>query len=106
MSGAKMTMLVILMRSDKEIAIAAIKSPVHVGSRLQRTKKYKPMIARLSDGTSGMNERPAKIFTGAKLKKNVAQSAAVPPKISRTSKKKKGSEIAKKITAWRHQIYS
>ena len=46
-----------------------------------------------------MNERPAKTFSGAKLKKNVAQTAAVFPKISRTSKKKNGSETAKKITA-------
>jgi hypothetical protein len=30
-------------------------------------KKYKPTIAKLSDGTSGMNERPAKTFSGAKL---------------------------------------
>ncbi len=57
------------------------------------------MIVRLSDEASGMNERPAKIFNGVKLKKNVAQTAAVLPKISRTSKKKNGSEIAKKITA-------
>jgi len=46
-----------------------------------------------------MNERPAKIFKGAKLKKTVAQTAAAPLKISRTSKKKNGSEMAKKITA-------
>jgi hypothetical protein len=53
-----------------------------------------------------MNERPAKIFNGAKLKKNAAQSAAVLPKISRTSKKKNGSETAKKITAWLRPIHS
>jgi hypothetical protein len=46
-----------------------------------------------------MNERPAKTFSGAKQKKKLAQSAAVFPKISRTSKKKNGSETANKMTA-------
>ena len=92
-------MLVILIRSDKEIAIAARKNSSSRPLLTQRRKRYNPMIARLSDGTSGMNERPAKIFNGAKLKKNAAQTAAVLPKISLTSKKKNGSEIAKKITA-------
>ena len=92
-------MLVILIRSDKEIAIAARKNSSSRPLLALRRKKYKPMIARLSDGTSGMNERPAKIFSGAKLKKNVAQTAAVPLKTSRTSKKKNGRETAKKITA-------
>jgi hypothetical protein len=99
-------MLVALIRTDSEIAIAAKKNGSHLPSRVQRRKKYKPMIARLSDGTSGMNERPAKIFNGAKLKKNAAQTAAVLPKISRTSKKKNGSETAKKITAWLRPIHS
>ena len=92
-------MLVTLIRIDNEIAIAATKNAAHARSCVQRRKKYNPMIARLSDGTSGMNERPAKIFNGVKLKKNVAQTAAVLPKISRTSKKKNGRETAKKITA-------
>ena len=98
-SGAKIMMLVILIRSDTDIAIAASKNG---GSRpllAQFRKKYSPAIARLSDGTSGMKERPAKTFSGARLKKNVAQTAAALPKISLTSKKKNGSETAKKITA-------
>src|SRR5437660_24236 len=99
-------MLVILIRREKEIAIAASKNGIHLWSLVHRRKKYKPTIARLSDGTSGMNERPAKIFTGAKLKKNVAQIAAVLPKISRTSKKRNGSETAKKIMAWLRPIHS
>src|SRR5213592_1015903 len=99
-------MLVILIRSDKEIAIAARKNSSSRPLLALRRKKYKPMIARLSDGTSGMNERPAKIFSGAKLKKNVAQIAAVLPKISRTSKKRNGSETAKKIMAWLRPIHS
>src|SRR5881628_214697 len=99
-------MLVILIRSDNEIAIAARRNDAQSRSRVQRRKKYNPMIARPSDGTSGMNERPAKIFNGAKLKKNVAQTAAVLPKISRTSKKKNGRETAKKITAWPRPIHS
>ncbi len=92
-------MLVILIRRDSEIAIAAKKNSSSLPLLTQRRKRYNPMIARPSDGTSGMNERPAKTFNGAKLKKNVAQTAAVLPKISRTSKKKNGSETAKKITA-------
>ena len=62
-----MTMLVILIKIDKEIAIAARKNGTGSRSRIQHMKKYRPMIPRLSDGTSGMNERPAKIFNGAKL---------------------------------------
>src|SRR5437868_7674279 len=93
-------MLVILIRSDKEIAIAARKNSSSRPLLALRRKRYKPMMARLSDGTSGMNERPAKIFSGAKLKKNAAQTAALFPKISRTSKRKNGSETAKKTTAW------
>src|SRR5215831_15824441 len=99
-SGAAITTLVTLIRIESEIVIAARKNETHSRSSIQRRKKYKPMIARLSDGTSGMNERPAKIFNGAKLKKNVAQTAAVLRKISRTSKKRNGSETAKKIMAW------
>ena len=99
-------MLVILVRSDKEIAIATRENADGLLSSVQRRKKYNPTMARLSDGTSGMNERPAKIFNGAKLKKNVAQTAAVAPKISRTSKKKNGSETAKKITDSLRPIHS
>jgi hypothetical protein len=46
-----------------------------------------------------MNERPAKTFSGVKQKKKLAQTAAVLPKIFRTSKKKNGSETANKMTA-------
>src|ERR1043166_7014628 len=98
--------LVILIRSDNEMAIAASKSSGHFLVYVQRRKRYKPIIARLRDGTSGMNERPAKMFTGARLKKNVAQSAAALPKTSRRSKKKNGSETAKRITAWLRPIHS
>jgi hypothetical protein len=99
-------MLVILIKSDREIAIAASSKRVHFWSRVQRRKKYKPIIERLSDGASGMNERPVKIFNGVKLKKNVAQTAAALPKVSRTIKKKNGSETAKRITAWLRPIHS
>ncbi len=99
-------MLVAFIRMDSEMTIAATRSGAHSRSRIQRRKKYSPIIARLSDGTSGMNERPAKTFNGAKLKKNVAQAAAVLSKTSRTSKKKNGSETAKKITAWLRPIHS
>ena len=99
-------MLVTLIKIESEIVIAARRNETDSRSSIQRRKKYKPTMARLSDGTSGMNERPAKIFTGAKLKKNVAQIAAVLPKISRTSKKRNGSETAKKIMAWLRPIHS
>src|SRR5213594_1050880 len=99
-------MVVSLIKIDKEVAIAARKNGVDLPLSIQRRKKYSPIIARLSDGTSGMNERPAKTFNGAKLKKNVAQAAAVLSKTSRTSKKKSGSEAAKKITAWLRPIHS
>src|SRR5437667_4566190 len=99
-------MLVTLIRIESEIVIAARRNETDSRSSIQRRKKYSPIIARLSDGTSGMNERPAKTFNGAKLKKNVAQAAAVLSKTSRTSKKKNGSETAKKITAWLRPIHS
>src|SRR5215469_12088601 len=65
-SGATIIMLVILMRNDSEIAIAATKNDEGSPCSTQRRKKYRPTIAKLSEGTSGMNERPAKTFTGAK----------------------------------------
>ena len=99
-------MVVSLIKIDKEVAIAARKNGVDLPLSIQRRKKYKPINARLSDGTSGMNERPAKTFNGAKLKKSVAQIAAVLLKISRTSKKKNGSDIAKKITDSLRPIHS
>ena len=45
-------------------------------------KKHNPTIAKLRHGTSGMNERPAKTFSGVK-----------------SSKKKNGNETANKMTA-------
>src|SRR5947207_15972770 len=99
-------MLVTLIKIEKETAIAAKNNGAHLPFLVQRRKKYSPMIARLSDGTSGINERPAKTLKGARLKKNVAQTAAVAPKISRTSRRKNGSETAKKITAWLRPIHS
>jgi hypothetical protein len=93
-------------RSANEMAIVAPTRRSGLSLSSQRRKKYKPIKARLSDGTSGMNERPAKTFNGAKLKKSVAQIAAVLPKISRTSKKKNGSDIAKKITDSLRPIHS
>ena len=98
-SGTTITMLVILMRNDSEIAIAATKNDEDSPCSTLRRKKYNPTIAKLSDGTSGMNERPAKTFSGVKQKKKVAQTAAVLPKISRTSKKKNGNETANKMIA-------
>src|SRR6266487_3088676 len=65
-SGAAITTLVGLVKIDKEIVIAARKNALDLPSLIQRRKKYKPISARLSDGTSGMNERPAKTFPGAK----------------------------------------
>ena len=59
-------MLVILISNDSEIAIAATKNDHNSPCWTQRRKKYNPTIAKLSDGTSGMNERPAKMFSGAK----------------------------------------
>jgi hypothetical protein len=60
-------MLVTLIRIDNEVAMPAAKNDVGDSPSVQRRKKYRPMIARLSEGTSGMNERPAKTFSGAKL---------------------------------------
>ena len=62
-----MTMLVTLTKIESEIVRAARKNGVDLASLIQRRKKYEPMSARLSDGTSGMNERPAKTFSGVKL---------------------------------------
>ena len=59
-------MLVILISNDSEIAMAATKNDQDSSCWTQRRKKYNPTIAKLSDGTSGMNERPAKIFSGVK----------------------------------------
>ena len=59
-------MLVILISNDSEIAMAAKKNDHDSSCWIQRRKKYNPTIAKLSDGTSGMNERPAKIFSGVK----------------------------------------
>ena len=92
-------MFVIFMSNDSEIAIAATQNDEDLTCWTQRRKKYNPTIAKLSDGTSGMNERPAKTLSGVKQKKKLAQTAAVLPKISRTSKKKNGSETANKMTA-------
>jgi hypothetical protein len=65
-SGATITMLVILIRNDSEIAMAATKNDEDLRCSTHRRKKYNPTIAKLSDGTSGMNERPAKTFSGVK----------------------------------------
>src|SRR5439155_10319837 len=97
-SGAPTTAVGNLIRSANEIAIAAPAKSIGLSSSIQRRKKYKPISARLSEGTSGMKERPAKTFSGAKLKKNVGQRPAVPPKISATSKKKNGSEKTEEST--------
>src|SRR6266540_927912 len=91
-------MLVILISNDSEMAMAATKNDVNSPCSTQHKKKYNPTIAKLSDGTSGMNERPAKTFSGVKQKKKVAQTAALLSKISRTSKKKNGSAAANKMT--------
>ncbi len=56
-----------LIRSANEVVIAATKYNVGLSLSIQRRKKYNPMRARLSEGTSGMNERPAKTLSGAKL---------------------------------------
>src|SRR6266550_1504478 len=66
-SGATITMLVILMRNDSESAMAATKNDDDSLCSTYRRRRQNPTIAKLSDGTSGMNDRPAKIFTGAKL---------------------------------------
>ncbi len=92
-------MLVILISNDSEIAMAVTNNDEDSPCWTHRRKKYNPTIAKLSDGTSGMNERPAKTFSGVKQKKKLAQTAAVLPKIFRTSKKKNGSEIANNVTA-------
>ena len=60
-------------------------------------KKYKPIIAKLSDGTSGINERPAKIFS--KTIEESCPNGCHAGENSRTSKKKKGTDIANKMTA-------
>ena len=65
-SGAKITMLVILISNDNEIAMAAVKNDEDSPCWIHCRKKYNPTITKLSEGTSGMNERPAKIFSGAK----------------------------------------
>ena len=59
-------MLVILISNDSEIALAATKNEEDSPCWTQRRKKYNPTIAKVSDGTSGMNERPAKKFSGVK----------------------------------------
>src|SRR5436190_7890795 len=66
-TGAPMTAVGNLIRSATEVAIAAKKNSANLPLSIQRRKKYRPTIDRLSEGTSGMNERPAKIFSGAKL---------------------------------------
>ena len=56
-----------LISSANEMAMAAPPRKIGLSLSSQRRKKYKPISARLSEGTSGMNERPAKTFSGAKL---------------------------------------
>jgi hypothetical protein len=65
-NGATTTMLVILISNDSEIAMAATKNDEDSPCSTHRRNKYNPTIAKLSDGTSGMNERPAKRFSGVK----------------------------------------
>src|SRR5512133_3813952 len=65
--GAAITLLVILRRTERESALAATKNDDDSLCSTYRRRRYNPTIAKLSDGTSGMNDRPAKIFTGAKL---------------------------------------
>ena len=62
-----MTALGNFIRSANEMAVAAPTKSISLSLSIQRRKKYKPISARLSEGTSGMNERPAKTFSGAKL---------------------------------------
>jgi hypothetical protein len=59
-------MLVILISNDSEIAMAATKNDEDSPCLTHRRKKHKPTIAKLSEGTSGMNDRPAKTFSGVK----------------------------------------
>ena len=55
---------------------------------------------------TGIKHRLAIMPSGAKLYKNSAHTAAISPKIFRTSKKKNGSETANNMTAWTRPTHS